>query len=47
MFASVISNPSHHQLPYKAGWQGIARLEADGALAGVPVLEIVLESLRS
>src|SRR5262249_41106133 len=41
---TVLRDPSFHQLPNKGGRQGVVRLKADGALAGVELLELVLMS---
>src|SRR5438093_10763604 len=38
----VLRDPSLYQLPHKGNRQGLVRLKADGALAGVIVLELVL-----
>src|SRR5260370_29538998 len=38
-------NPELYQLPYQGRRQGPVRWKADGALAGVVVLELVLEGL--
>src|SRR6266545_6230807 len=39
---AVFRDPGLYQLPHEGGGQGIVRLKADGALAGVVVLELVL-----
>src|SRR6266545_8305859 len=47
MSPHVLRDPSLHQLPHKGNRQGLVRLKADGALAGVIVLELVLVGFHS
>src|SRR5262245_17501116 len=46
MPALVLRDPSLYQFPHKTAWQGLVRLKADGPLAGVVALKLVLVSFN-